>query len=157
MFFLSKAAFYYTSSRLFSSTFRRNFRDSFQSYSLLFWKMKAGKQLVPAFYLFLDSWCISSAITIWTFSSGSLPLPADLPQVPQCHLQIHSGHYSYSRNFLFFHPLLVFLTLTHSVPPGASVHLTSFSQRYPFIEHVLNLTAPCEVGREGASIPERCF
>lgn len=92
--------------------------------------MKAGKQLVPAFYLFLDSWCISSAITIWTFSSGSLPLPADLPQVPQCHLRIHSGHYSYSRNFLFFHPLLVFLTLTHSVRsslPG----LLSISPAFP--------------------------
>lgn len=81
--------------------------------------MKASKQQVPAFYLFLDSWCISSAITIWTFSSGSLPLPADLPQVPQCHLQIHSGHYSYSRNFLFSIPCWFSWHLpTQSVPPS---------------------------------------
>lgn len=36
---------------------------------------------------------------------------------------------------------------THFLPPGISVHLTSSSQIPGFIEYVLNLIAPCEMGR----------
>lgn len=104
MCFSDKEPSYQTSSLSFSSTFHGCFKDSFPS--PLFWKMKHSKQPGPALSLSLDLCCISATVTIWNFSSASLPFPADLPQVPLCHIEIHSGHYCHSRNLLpFFHPL----------------------------------------------------
>ena len=109
--------------------------------------MKESKQPVPALSPSWDSRCLVPTITIWNFSSISFHLPADL-QVPPHHIQIHCGHYWYSRNFLcFFHPCRLCPTLAHSsFPSEVSIHPPSSSQIHTFIEYVSTFIAPVRGG-----------
>lgn len=136
--------------------------------SLLFylsWKMKASKQPAPAFSLPLDSCgCLHqhdlklqqglAPLSSWFAPSAAMvPLTQTREKmVITLNLQIHADSILwYSRNFLSFFPspagFAQHLSI-HFVPPQVPLYLTSCSQIHGFIESMLNLTAPCEMGRD---------